>query len=377
MKRIKYFFLHDGSAKHVLNYYLLTRILLLIIGYLTINEFRLHGIEKNPTWIYHSSIWLNMWGTWDTGWYLDIAKNWYPDIRTLSNADCGQCNFFPFYPALMSGLNFLTGLDYFIAGIMISNLALLFSGILLYKIVLLLYDEIKAKNAALFLFLFPTSFILSGVFTESLYLFLILLSIFSALKGKWALGGLCAFFLSLTRSVGVFVFLPLLIEYLSQKNYRIKNIKADILFLLFIPAGASLFLIQNYFSTGDPFYFFHNPHWQYKPLNPFYNLIEGMVNPYFTFRFESIYCLIVIIFCFISFKTVPLSFNVINFYSLFIPLSYGVISMPRMSLVSFPIFIQLAFAAQKLNARTSIIIILAMFQIYLAVCWFLGFGNVV
>ncbi len=379
MKKIKEFFLIDGSTKCVVKYFLLSRISLLLLGYFTINEFALHGVGRGAGWQLHSSIWLHMWGMWDTGWYLDIAKNWYPHIQSLGGSgDCGACNFFPLYPALIFILNYLMGIDHFVSGIIISNISLFFTGIILYKIVLHLYGtQQMAKDSTLFLFLFPASFILSGVFTESLYLFLILLCIYAALKNNWLLAGVCGFFLSLTRAIGIFVIIPLLIEYLKQKNYKLTSIKPDVLLLLLIPCGVCFFLYQNYLSTGDAVYFIHNPHWLYNPLNPVKNLWDGLTNSFFTWKFLGIYTLIVILFAIVFYKSISASLNLINFYSILIPLAYGIVSMPRMTLVSFPLMIQLAYASNKWNARTAVIIILMMTQTYFAVCWFLGFGNIV
>lgn len=363
----------------MLGYFLLTRLLLLIIGYCCINEFSLHQLEKNPAWLFHHSTWLNMWGTWDSSWYMDIAEHWYPVIKNpVYDGDCGQCNFFPLYPGLMQSVHYLTGINYFIAGLIISNLSLLIAGICLFKIVMHLFNSIeKAQTTVLFLFLSPVSFILSGVFTESLYLALILLSTLAALKSKWWLAGICGFLLTLTRSIGIFIIIPLLLQYLKQKNYSVRNIRADILFLALIPAGAALFLLQNFISTGDALYFTHNPHWLYQSLNPFRNLYDGLMNSYFTFRFDAIYTIVVITVALLFCKRLPLSLNVINLYTIFIPLSFGIVSMPRMTLVAFPLFIQLAMAADKTNTRTMMMIALAMLQTYCAVCWFLGFGNVV
>ena len=136
-------------------------------------------------------------------------------------------------------------------------------------------------------------------------------------------------------------------------------------------------MLQNYLSTGDPLFFTHNPHWTETMHNPLMVIVNGMNNSYFTFKFLSLYSIAVIVFWLYFFKAIPLSLHIINLYSLLIPLSFLLASMPRMSLVAFPLFIQLNYAAEKLNARTFIIVILAMFQGFLAVCWFLGFGNVV
>ncbi len=62
--------------------------------------------------------WLDVWGAWDTGWYLDISLNGYSTIQNQIH----QTNiaFFPLYPTLMRIIGSITG-NHYIAGLIISN----------------------------------------------------------------------------------------------------------------------------------------------------------------------------------------------------------------------------------------------------------------
>lgn len=371
------FFKEEGIISSI-KYFVFTRFILVLIGYLTIHEFKLHFVEKDPNLIFHSNDLLSLWGNFDTGWYLKIAREWYPVFNVASaNATFEQYSFFPLYPALMRIFYLALNVDPFITGLIISNLSLLIAGLFLFRIVKLFYDDQVAKISVACVYLFPVSFIFSGVFTESLYMALLLGCFYYSLKEKWLIAGVLGFFLSSCRPIGVFIFIPLLFNYLKNINFKLSAIKPDFLILFLIPAGILPFMVQNYLITGDPLMFAHNPAWSGYLKNPFQNLWEGLTNSFFTLRFLAYYTLGFLIIWIISFRHLSVAMNIIIFYSVFIPLSYGLMSMPRMILAAFPFFVMMGSIAVKYRIQLPLLILLTFIQCYLAVCWFLGFGNVV
>jgi hypothetical protein len=99
-----------------------------------------------------------------------------------------------------------------------------------------------------------------------MYLTLALMCFYYARKGKWHLVGIPEFFLSLARSIGVLVVLPLLCKFLMQflkekkdiisfKNHR--GMILPLFYLSFIPLGTISFMIYNYYLTGDFLAFVH------------------------------------------------------------------------------------------------------------------------
>ncbi|MEO5570019.1 MAG: hypothetical protein ABIT08_15790 [Bacteroidia bacterium] len=359
-------------------YFFATRILLILISYCVLNEFGLYGIKKKSTITFYDNALLNTWGNFDTGWYLNIAENWYPDIhKSQVSSGLEKFSFFPLYPGLIRLIHFMTGIDYFIVGLLISNLCLLISGWFLYSLAEKIYNKDIALWSVIFMYVFPVSFIFSGVFTESLYLMLILGTIYFSLTEKWFVSGLCAMFLILCRPVGVFVFFPLVFIYYKNKKFKLRETDRSILNLFFIPTGVFFLLLLNYFNSGDPLMFVHHPGYTSTISNPLHNLYEGLTNNYFTFSFISVFTFIFILFWLLFYKHLQLLFHIIVAYSLFIPMSYGMMSMPRMMLAAFPLFILLASVAVKYKLQNIFVIAFTLFQGYLFVCWCLGFGNVI
>ncbi len=76
----------------------------------------------------------------------------------------------------------------------------------------------SAWIATFLLFLFPTAFYLGAYYTESLFIFLILLAFYAVQKKLWLLAGIATLLTTATRVVGVFIIPALWIEVWLQEN---------------------------------------------------------------------------------------------------------------------------------------------------------------
>jgi hypothetical protein len=363
--------LPSGLAEIIL-LFLVSRGVLTMVGVLSVSIIaRRKGGRLE--WDYPSQSWLDIWGQWDTGWYLDIAKNWYAAEAHYQD----YCNyaFFPFYPTLIKLLGAVLGNHYY-AGLIISNVSLLGAAILLYKLVELDHDQEVALRSAKYMFIWPTSFVLSGVLSESLFLVLVIGCFYWARKGKWLTAGIAGFFLSLTRVPGVYVAIPLLYEYLKAKNFRLKGIRVDILSLALLPLGLSVFCVYNYYLTGDFLAFVHiqQSAWGHHFDNPIKTLVQGMflsegkprvaVAAWFTGLTMASLA--------IFHRKVPLSYLLFCFISLFLPLIKGLGSMPRYTVVLFPVFILFAQLGKDRKVDAALTIFLSVLQGCLMIFWSVG-----
>ncbi|MEP7169831.1 MAG: hypothetical protein ABI855_10725 [Bacteroidota bacterium] len=359
-------------------YFLVTRIVLVFISNCVLNEFALHGHLVSEHKTFYENNLLNIWGNFDTGWYLEIAKNWYPHLHSApAGSAFGQYSFFPLYPGLIRIIYFITGIDYFIVGLVISNICLLFSGGLLYRISEKLYTKEIAKWSVIFMYVFPVSFIFSGVFTEALYLLLILSSFYFAYNEKWFVSGSVSILITVCRPLGFLIALPLMYIYLKSKNFNLRKIDTNAFNFIGVPIGVILLLLLNYSSTGDPFMFLHNPGYGGKISNPFMTLYSQLQTNYFTLFFLALYSAVAILFWLFFYKHLQIPFHIVVFYSLFVPLSFGLMSMPRMTLAAFPLFILISSVACKYKAQNIFVIVLTLLQGFLFICWCFGFVTVV
>lgn len=378
------------KIKYILLMFFTTRIILSIIGVLSrevLSGISFYGIPQfisQPNWTHHP--WLDIWGVWDTGWYMGISKAGYTPFspeQIISH----QANiaFFPLYPLIMRFLGLIIGNDY-ISGLLISNFCLIVSCIYLYQLVKLDYDEDTSTKAIKYLFLFPVSFILSGVFTESLYLALTLMCFYYARTGKWHLVGITGFFLSLTRSTGVLVLLPLLYEGLmplikENKSLKtLKNSKNEILplfYLSLIPLGTILFMIYNYHLTGDFMAFAHaQVMWNRHFGNPLEILVRGYHGDIYT-AFNAAFASIALFIFIVFYKKIRFSYWLFCIYSVLVPLSTGIWSMPRFILVIFPIYILFADITKNRVSEDLVLLSFALLQGFLMVFWTNSFQLVI
>lgn len=367
--------------KYIILLFVITRLLLSIIGWSSqIILYDIHGQTRN-VWTYSEHKVLNSWGVWDSGWYLGIAQDWYSDQKGAETTNiAGQATyaFFPLYPALIRIFYYITG-DYFISSLIISNVALLISCWFLYKLVKLDFGEKTAKKSIKYLLIYPVSFILSGAFSEATYLALIISAFYFAKTNRWWLVGILGFLLSLTRSLGVLVFLPLLYIYLKNINYKItiKKLKSAI-WLLLIPLGIIIWMWYNYYLTGDYLAFIHIQNaWNRQWNNPIIYLFESLLT-------KSIYDFIcgataisVLFLSTLYAKKIGWAYYTVCLYTIIIPLSTGWQSMPRLSLATFPIFIVLALMSKNNLINQILTIGLAMILGFFMVFWANGFGLII
>ncbi|HLD21837.1 MAG TPA: glycosyltransferase family 39 protein, partial [Patescibacteria group bacterium] len=149
--------------------------------------------------------------TWDAYHYLYLATHWYaPDI--MQNA------FYPLLPALLRLGSIVFFKQTLLTGFIVSNLLLLGIVTLLYTIVKSQFQKQVAFVSCVFLLAFPTSFFFHLIYTESLFLFLVLLLFYALNKQNLLLVCLIGILLPLTRPQGVLVLVPVLFFLLTQRK---------------------------------------------------------------------------------------------------------------------------------------------------------------
>ena len=195
---------------------------------------------------------VNMWSRWDAGWYLEIARSGY----SYRPGYPSSVAFFPLYPLLIRAVHTMLHLpsaDYWflVSGIVISNICLIAALIYFYKILALDFSKNVAARANFYLLIFPTTFFLSSVYAESLFLALILSAFFYARTNRWIVACILAALSVLCRSQGIIIGLPLFVEYLQQRNFNVRQIKWNVLAFALIPAALIGFVSYLYTKFGS------------------------------------------------------------------------------------------------------------------------------
>jgi len=355
-----------------------TRAALVLIG--VVSRQMLAPLRSEPyPWNYSKSLWLSIWGVWDSGWYLDIATFGYSAAHRTNPETLHQANyaFFPLYPLSMRALGPLVGGPYN-AGLVISNLCLLAACFVLLRLVEIDNDMATARRAVKFLVLFPTAFILSGVFSESMFLALAMSAFLFVRLDRLPLAGAAGFLASLTRPVGVLLVVGLVLVYWRGQQAARRPFTARVLWLALAPLGLAAFAGYNHVLTGDALAFTHiQAAWRSGFGSPLKVLASGLGGADAPACLSAWMTLVAALLVVVFARRLGVAYTVISLLLILVPLAGGLHSMPRYLLAVFPIPILLARLGVRKSFDEALTIGLALLQGFLMVFWANGFKLVV
>ena len=200
---------------------------------------------------------LDMWGRWDSSWYLDIAMNGYslrgPITTTQSNVA-----FFPLYPFSIKTLLLLvpeslrtSEMTLFI-GVVLSNVMFLGALFMLRRLTLLLVnDRAVAQRTLWYTMLFPASFFFASAYTEAAFLLFTIAMFYAALRRTWWAAGALGALATLTRPSGISLILPLAWMYGEAIEWRFRQIRWNSLWLALPLLAFVGFMASLQPLTGD------------------------------------------------------------------------------------------------------------------------------
>lgn len=215
---------------------------------------------------------LRFWRVADGVHYLDIARDWYLSEGSVDRLV--QLVFLPGYPLLVRLLIPLAGGD-LAAGLLVSALCFASAGSALYRLLRLDLPHTAALRGVLLLCLLPGSFFFAAPMSESLFLLLCVLCLYLARTDRWTVACLCGAMAAFTRSLGVTLLVPLVMELVRaavRGSLPRRRVPLRALALLLVPAGFGLYCYVNYLVAGNPFQFtiYQAEHWGQR-LGLFFN----------------------------------------------------------------------------------------------------------
>lgn len=308
--------MQKSDAWFILKSFLIWRIglfaaLYFAIKFVPLQENFLGGGLQN----YLNNPYLWSWANFDGEHYLSIAQRGY---------GFGEEPFFPFYPFLIK----LFGGSVW-AGLLISHMSFLLALVGLYKLIRLDFSSKVAKTAVMLLLAFPTSFYFGSVYTESLFLAIVVWFFYVLRKRNWFKVVFLGILASATKLIGS---------------------------LLLIPLGLFGYMFYLKKEVGDPLAFIHNitifgeqrsaipillPQVFYRYFfKIFPNLNYGYFPVIFTTFLELLTALGFLILVIISFKRLKFHYWFYMTLGYLIPTFSGSFSsLSRYVLVLFPAFI--------------------------------------
>lgn len=208
----------DPGLRLAVTVVLTFRIGLELVGFLTM-RLEPQKPENAPHWLLRMIIhdgqpwsqFVSIWQRWDSLWFQQIAMHGY-------RAGNDTVAFQPLFSVLSRILSFLFLGHIVPAELTVTTAAYLVALWLFYKLARLDVGPVTARLAVLLIAFFPTAYYFTVPYTESLFLATSLAAFWLARHKKPWLAGLAGLAASLTRTVGIFLVLPLAIEYLLQRH---------------------------------------------------------------------------------------------------------------------------------------------------------------
>ena len=315
----------------------------------------------------------DLWARWDSEFFLRIAENGY---------DQASAAFHPLYPALVAGLGRAFFGHYLLAGLVVSLLAALGSFVLLHRLAAERLGVEGARRSVLYLAVFPMALFLQAVYSESLFLFLVLASFALAERNRFAAAGVVAGLAILTRAAGL-ALLPAL-ALLAWRNRERLRALGGVALALPVAAVYPLVLWQQ---VDDPWAFEDAQdrwHRHFSAAGPLGGIWDGLVagwrgleqfvvghgthvsgvNPMHAAAENvqaALFLVLFLVLTVVAWRRFGAPYGLFAAVSLAIPLSYPstrwpLLSLPRFGLVIFPLFLALAaLTANRPRAHNAVV----------------------
>ncbi len=315
---------------------------------------------------------LNAWVCGDGVHYIDIARDWY--LSSGIKDRIVQLVFLPGYPILIRLMHCVIP-NWTYAALAVSALCFAGAGTIFYRLMQMDLGEEAARRAVLILCLLPGAFFFTAPMSESLFLLCCVGCLYLIRKGRWLPGCLVGAYAAFTRSLGVTLLVPLVMELVHaavRRELPKKKVLPAALSLLLIPMGFAAYLYINYRVSGDAFRFltYQSQHW-HQNFGLFFNtaayqmdyavgaaeeeseLLWGLWLPNIAASFTA---LIVMIF---GAKRLRASYSVwfLPYYFIAIGATW-LLSAPRYLLAFFPLTAALAILTEKKAVRAVILVLL-------------------
>jgi hypothetical protein len=197
-----------------------TRSVVFLTGYLAVLTFG-YAPNAQPFRDFSSEV-MSLPLRWDTGWYLQIAREGYSVAAGASAGLQQNIVFFPAYPMLVRVLGLLGGnslASFVVAGTAAS--VVLFAWALTYLYRLAREERMTDEQSAAALWLlaaFPFALFYGAIYTESLYLAGAIGAFYHFKKQQFGRAALWGLIIGLTRPNGFFICVPLALLMLTRQG---------------------------------------------------------------------------------------------------------------------------------------------------------------
>ena len=338
------------------------------------------GVWDDPSLTHDLGAVTDVWARWDSVWFLRIAEHGYDSAAGAAAA------FYPLYPGAVSLVGWALFGHYVLAGILVSLAAAFAAFLLLHRVAEERLGADGARRAVLYLAVFPFTFFLQAVYSESLYLLLTLAAFVLAEHRRFLAAGTVTGLALLTRPTAA-ALLPALALLAWRERERIRTLAS----LAVAPLLFAAYPVYLWRAEGDPWAFLHAQRlWSrhLSPAGPLGGIWDGLragwagiqqfasgshTHAYWkpvqdadpirvaTLNLEMLAFLVLfVVLTVIAWRRFGAPYGLFAALSLAIPLSvpserWPLLSLPRFGLTIFPLFLALASIGGRPRAHTAIV----------------------
>ncbi|HEU5277498.1 MAG TPA: mannosyltransferase family protein [Gaiellaceae bacterium] len=301
----------------------------------------------------------DIWARWDSDFFLRIAQHGY---------DQSSAAFQPLYPAVVAVLGRALFGHYILAGLLVSLVSCLGAFLLLGRLATRLLGDEGGRRSVLYLAVFPMSLFLQAVYSESLFLLLVLAAFALAERQRFAWAGLVTGLAILTRAAGL-----ALVPALAVLAWRERDRLHALAGLALAAPVAAIYPLVLWLQLDDPWAFTDAQdrwHRHVSPAGPLRGCWDGLVAAWRGLEqfvvghgthvrgagsmhaaAENLQAFVFLVLfaglTVVAWRRFGAPYGLFAAVSLAIPLSYPssrwpLLSLPRFGLVIFPLFLALA-----------------------------------
>jgi hypothetical protein len=303
---------------------------------------------------------------WDGQWFTYLADQGYSSEDKL-NPGPAKYAYFPLYPLFLKIVS-LNNFSNIAPASIITNLILQVGiSIYLFKLVKLDYSITISKYTVIFFLITPMAVFFSATYADSLFLFLSLTTFYYLRSNLYGISILTALLAGLTRTQGVFLMFPLIVEGINKINARYSRI-----FRIELPIftkttaviiapliGVLIYILYVYSLTGSLTTIFDATKYfgRMSPnlLNPFF-LVYKQVSSFSTLplhsfnasKIDAVYIFFYLILLIPMYKKLRFSYFIYGFIIVIAGLVLGTsAAIPKYYTASFPHLLYIAILSSS------------------------------
>ncbi|OLE02568.1 MAG: hypothetical protein AUG82_08205 [Ktedonobacter sp. 13_1_20CM_4_53_11] len=270
-----------APVRDIIWLFVATRLILVMVTYVGYILLTAPKYSSNPVDIVGI---LASWNHWDAANYVRIAQFGYQTPYDVA--------FFPLFPLLITAFAHILGSwSYLLVGTTISNAALLGALFVIYQLAVEAGGEQVAQRTLLYLCIFPTAFYFFAPYNESLFLLLTASTFLAMRQQRWWLAGLLGLLAALTRSAGILLVVPYMVELWTTRESITasrQNMLFRVLPILLIPLGTALYAIYCWHISGNPLDFIAvQSHWGRHTTWPWQGIWQSLTEIFWYQPFGS------------------------------------------------------------------------------------------